>query len=121
LEQDRAWIDAAYAADTVEDICTALAARSEPAAQAALAQLRRHSPTSLKVTLRALRKAREFGRLAPCLEMELVAASACFDGRDFPEGIRAAVIDKDRAPNWAPSQLEDVGEAEISRYFAAQA
>ncbi|MCW2286589.1 enoyl-CoA hydratase [Rhodoblastus acidophilus] len=118
LAQERAWIDAAYAADTVEEICAALAARPEPAAQAALAQLGKHSPTSLKVTLRALRQARAYGRLAPCLDMELVAASACLGGSDFPEGIRAAVIDKDRAPKWTPARLDDVGEAEISRYFA---
>lgn len=121
LAQDREWIDVAYAAETVEEIFEALAARPEPAAQAALTQIRKHSPTSLKVTLRALRKARAYGRLAPCLDMELIAASACLGGSDFPEGIRAAVIDKDRAPKWAPARLEDVGEAEISRYFAPQA
>jgi len=121
LARDRDWIDAAYAADTVEEICAALAARPEPAAQAALVQISKHSPTSLKVTLRALRRARDYGRLAPCLDMELIAASACLDSADFPEGIRAAVIDKDRAPKWAPARLEDVGEAEISRYFGAQA
>jgi len=117
LAAAQAWIDAAYAFDTVEEIVAALAARPESAAQAALAQLRRHSPTSLKVALRALRKARD-GDLASCLAMDLVAASACFDGHDFPEGIRAAVIDKDRAPKWAPALLEEVGEAEVARYFA---
>jgi enoyl-CoA hydratase len=118
LAQHRAWIDTAYAADSVEEIAANLAKTPDPAAQAALAQLRRHSPVSLKVTLRALRKARALGQLAPCLDMEFSAASACLGSHDFPEGVRAAVIDKDRAPKWSPARLEEVGEAQIARYFA---
>jgi enoyl-CoA hydratase len=118
LDQDRGWIDDAYAGDSVEAIIDALAACPEPSAWAAIAALRKHSPTSLKVTLRALRQARVFGRLAPCLDMELTAATACLGGHDFPEGIRAAVIDKDRAPKWFPARLEDVREDQVARYFA---
>ncbi|MBB4197405.1 3-hydroxyisobutyryl-CoA hydrolase [Rhodoblastus sphagnicola] len=118
LADARPWIDAAYAADSVEEIAANLAGVPDLSAQAALALLRRHSPTSLKVTLRALRKARALGRLAPCLDMELIAATACLGGHDFPEGIRAAVIDKDRAPKWAPARLEEVLEDQIARYFA---
>ena len=121
LADARAWIDQAYAADSVEEIAANLSQNPDPAAQAALAQLQKHSPTSLKVTLRALRKAKNFGQLAPCLDMEFSAASACLGSHDFPEGIRAAVIDKDRAPKWSPARLEEVGEAEIARYFAAPA
>jgi enoyl-CoA hydratase len=119
LEKEKSWIDAAYAAESVEEIAAALAGRPEPAAQAALAQLAKHSPTSEKVALRALRKARAFGALAPCLDMELGAATACLGSHDFPEGIRAAVIDKDRAPKWDPARLEDVSEQAVARYFPA--
>ncbi len=118
LAASKAWIDAAYAAETVEEIAGRLAGRAEPEAGEALAQLQKHSPTSLKVTLRLLRQARAVGRLAPCFDMELAAATACLGGHDFPEGIRAAVIDKDRAPQWKPARLEDVGEAEMAPYFA---
>ncbi|PPQ36523.1 enoyl-CoA hydratase [Rhodoblastus acidophilus] len=118
LADARGWIDAAYAADSVEAIAARLDGLPDLSAQAALELLRRHSPISLKVTLRALRKARALGALAPCLAMELKAATACLGGHDFPEGIRAAVIDKDRAPKWAPARLEDVGEDQVARYFA---
>ena len=39
-------------------------------------------------------------------------------GHDFPEGIRAAVIDKDNAPSWRPGRLEDVSESDVDAYFA---
>ena len=37
---------------------------------------------------------------------------------DFCEGIRALVIDKDNTPEWRPSNLQDVTEAEVAAYFA---
>lgn len=34
------------------------------------------------------------------------------------EGIRAQVIDKDRAPRWSPSTLVEVTDADVARHFA---
>ena len=39
-------------------------------------------------------------------------------GHDMREGIRAAVIDKDRKPKWSPARLEDVSEATVDAYFS---
>jgi enoyl-CoA hydratase len=39
-------------------------------------------------------------------------------GHDFFEGIRAAVIDKDRAPKWRPGRLAEVTVADAEAYFA---
>ena len=36
---------------------------------------------------------------------------------DLYEGIRAALIDKDKRPVWEPAQLDDVKPEEIDRYF----
>ena len=36
---------------------------------------------------------------------------------DFIEGVRAVIIDKDQAPNWAPDTLEGVTDADVARYF----
>ena len=117
LADSKDWINQAYAANSVEEICNRLSRRSEPGAKGALAELMRNSPTSLKVTLRALREARRFGQLAPCLETELNIASHCLFGHDFREGIRAAVIDKDRNPKWSPATLEEVTDAMVETYF----
>jgi len=121
LAAARAWIDQAYAVEAAEEIVHRLAARPEPAAQAALERIGRNSPTSVKLTLRALRRARRFARLAPCLDMELTLASLCLRRHDFAEGIRAAVIDKDRNPQWSPASLEEVSDEWIDGVFAQSA
>lgn len=117
LAEARGWIDAAYAADSVEEIVGRLRARTEPDAQKAVAQIGANSPTALKLALRALREGRRLNALAPCLAMELNVVAHLSRGVDFPEGVRAAVIDKDRRPKWRPSSLEDVTEAAVEDYF----
>lgn len=44
-------------------------------------------------------------------------AHQCLDGVDFYEGVRAVVIDKDRAASWRPARLEDVSETQLAPYF----
>jgi enoyl-CoA hydratase len=121
LPEARAWIDAAYGADRVEEICDRLESRPEPAAKEALTMIRANSPTALKLALRALRQGRELPDLAACLAMEHNIVSHLTQRGDFREGIRAAVIDKDRKPKWSPARLEEVSEAAVEDYFRAWA
>jgi enoyl-CoA hydratase len=116
LAAARAWIDAAYAADTVEEILARLRARPEAAPRGAAELIATRSPTSLKVALRSLRAARRMRSLDECLAQELETSCAFLDAPDFAEGIRAAVIDKDRAPRWSPDRLEDVSQEAVDRY-----
>jgi enoyl-CoA hydratase len=113
----RAWINQCFAFDTVEEIFTALAAHPNPEANVTLDDLRKRSPTSLKVTLAALRNARKGNDLAACLQQEFRIAQTCLREPDFIEGIRAAIIDKDRNPRWRPNQLEDVTPEAVEPYF----
>ena len=115
---DRAWMDECYRHSTMELILAAMHASDDPAAHAAAAEIAGKSPSSLKVTLRALREAEGMTDLAQALAQELVLAAACMRSHDFVEGVRAAVIDKDRAPRWRPARLEDVDDALVSSYFA---
>ncbi len=117
LAAARSWIDACYAADRVEDIVARLAARSEDDARAARAAIATKSPTSLKVTLRNIRTALSFAALEDSFRQDYRIALACMAGHDFIEGIRAAVVDKDRNPRWQPARLEDVTAAIVDRHF----
>ncbi len=119
LRDARAWIADCYAHDTVESIVEALARQSAPAAGQALQEIARKSPTSLKITLRALREARFEHRLEPCLEQEYRLAMACMKNPDFREGVRAAVVDKDRNPAWSPASLDEVTPDMIEKIFAS--
>jgi hypothetical protein len=37
---------------------------------------------------------------------------------DFYEGVRAAIVDKDRQPKWNPSEIDAVKAADIDPLFA---
>ncbi len=111
------WIEQCFAPDTMEEICEALAQSGESGAQAALVALQSMSPTSLKVTLRALRNAHDANDLAVCLAQEYGIAQVCVRSHDFPEGVRAALVDKDRQPRWHPPTLENVTPELVETYF----
>ncbi|MEZ5800609.1 MAG: enoyl-CoA hydratase/isomerase family protein [Nitratireductor sp.] len=54
------------------------------------------------------RNARTAQSLAQVLAMEYRFTARCMEHGEFLEGIRAAVIDKDRNPQWQVARLEDI-------------
>ena len=119
LAHHTGWMTACYGHDSVEPILAALAANPATAAREAGREIAAKSPSSLKVTLRALREAAALPDLEHALAQELVLATGCMRSHDFVEGVRAAVIDRDRQPRWQPARLQDVTPAMVDRYFTA--
>lgn len=117
---DRAAIDRLFAHDTMGDIFDALEREDTDFSRTTLAALRTKSPTSMVVTLKLLRQARAASSLEECLQREYIAALQVFVSDDFLEGVRAAVIDKDRNPKWSPAELKDVTPEIVARYFDAR-
>ena len=118
VEQQKELIDRVFAFDTVEEIQAALLHETSEFALKTRVTMQEKSPTSLKVALRLLRAARASKSLDECLIREYGAALQVFVSRDFPEGIRAAVIDKDRKPKWSPPQVAEVTAEMVDAYFA---
>lgn len=118
LIAQRPWIDACYRAGTVEEILAALRARPEAAAARAAAAIASASPTAVKVTLRALRNAREMTSVDECLTQDYRVSLRFLHHHDLSEGIRAAVVDKDRSPQWKPASLAEVTPDMVDGYFA---
>lgn len=110
-------IDRCFAAPSVAGIVDALEAEDGYFAIETADALRTKSPTSMLVTHRQLRGGDGLD-FESVMRREYRMACAFLDGHDFFEGVRAAVIDKDRNPRWNPARLEDVGEADVARYFA---
>jgi enoyl-CoA hydratase len=111
-------IDGWFAHDRMEDIVATLERDGSELAQATLKTLSEKSPRGMVVTLQLLRLARASSSLEECLVREYRAALEVFRSDDFREGVRAAVIDKDRNPKWSPAKIEDVTAAMIAPYFA---
>jgi enoyl-CoA hydratase len=111
-------IDALFSHDRMEDIIAALQRDGSDFAQATLKTLNEKSPRGMVVTLKLLRLARRSNSLEECLVREYRAALAVFASDDFREGVRAAVIDKDRNPKWSPPRIEDVTAEMVMPYFA---
>jgi enoyl-CoA hydratase len=114
----RAQIDKWFAHDRMQDIIAALRADGSELAQATLKVLGEKSPRGMVVTLKLLRLARKASSLEECLVREYRAALQVFASDDFREGVRAAVIDKDRSPKWSPPRIEDVTPEMVAPYFA---
>lgn len=112
-----ALIDRCFAGESVEDILDALAAEDDPFASATRMTLLSKSPTSLKVTLDLYRQGRTAPDLRSCLEREFAVTAGMITGHDFYEGVRAAIIDKDRNPKWSPAALAGVSAEDVAAYF----
>ena len=111
-------IDRWFAHDRMEDIVASLQRDGSELAQSTLKTLGEKSPRGMVVTLKLLRLARASTSLEECLVREYRAALEVFASDDFREGVRAAVIDKDRSPKWSPPRIEDVTPDMQAPYFA---
>ena len=117
LASQRAWIDDCYTAGTVEEIISRLRDTGLTEAKEAAETLLANSPTAVKVTLAAVRRARRLDSLEAALDQDFRVSCRAFTGHDLTEGVRAQIIDKDRSPQWNPAALADVTDATVARYF----
>ncbi|MDP1700934.1 MAG: enoyl-CoA hydratase/isomerase family protein [Aestuariivirga sp.] len=111
-------IDRLFAADRIEDIFAVLNADPSPWAGEQLAAIRKKSPRSCKVALRALAEGRMLTQFSEIMQLEYRVSSRLARKPDFSEGVRAFVIDKDDRPKWLPPRFEDVSDDEIDAIFA---
>jgi enoyl-CoA hydratase len=111
-------IDRWFAHDRMGDIVADLERDGSELAQSTLKTLNEKSPRGMVVALKLLRLARTSSSLEECLVREYRAALEVFRSDDFREGVRAAVIDKDRSPRWSPAVIEDVTPEMVAPYFA---
>jgi enoyl-CoA hydratase len=111
-------IDRLFQQPTVEAIFEALAADPSPWAAEQLAILRTKSPLSMKVSLRQLQRGKTMASFADNMVMEYRIGARQVMTRDFAEGVRAVIIDKDNRPAWDPPDLAGVTDAMVDAIFA---
>jgi enoyl-CoA hydratase/carnithine racemase len=123
LAQERPAIDKVFGilsdrSKGVEDVVESLENSNSDFGRKTAGILNKMSPTSLKVTLEGLRRGKDMSRIGDDLCMEFRMSQACMRiGSDFHDGIRAALVDKDRNPQWQPATLAEVTEQIVESYF----
>ncbi|XP_028110231.1 3-hydroxyisobutyryl-CoA hydrolase 1-like isoform X1 [Camellia sinensis] len=117
-------INKCFSRRTVEEIIFALEREAVNSTDnwisSTIKSLKTASPTSLKISLRSIREGRVQG-VGQCLVREYRIVCNIMDGqvsKDFFEGCRAILLDKDKNPKWEPSKLVLVSDEMVDRYFS---
>lgn len=85
-------------------------------AEKTLALLESRSPLAMATTLEMLRRGRSLS-LVDCFEMELHLDRQWFANGDIMEGVRALIIDKDKAPKWNPPSVAELEPGRVTTFF----
>lgn len=81
-----------------------------------LATMAAGCPTSLAVVCEQLRRVRTMS-LKECFQLEMIIAAQCARHKDFAEGVRALLVDKDNDPQWAYKTLDEVPKEHVEAHF----
>ena len=111
-------IDATFCFDSVEKIRDALASMNTEWSRKTLEELDRRSPLALKLTLAAIRNARTLPSLEAALNVEYRLTVRLLEHGEFLEGVRALLVDKDKAPKWNPPRLADVTDEMVAQFLS---
>jgi len=118
LRAARIWIDECFTGADAGQILRRLRHHRDGDARAAGSRLAAMSPRAVAVSLHGLREARRLDDLHPVLVNDYRSITRSLRTHDLPEGIRAAIIDRDRRPVWSPATLDEVTPEMVGRHFA---
>ncbi len=116
LALQRDTIDRCFGAGSVPAIFAALAAEGTDWAAATLKELRAVSPLSVFWSFEILRRGAGMS-LRAALHEELKLTRKVAFHPEFHEGVRSALVDRDRTPQWNPARVEDVDPAAVAAMF----
>ncbi len=111
-------IDALFAGETLRDILNALRAGDSDFARDTFMALHRNSPLSMACTIEMIHRLRgPAADIRRALGVEYRFTYRAMEHGDFLEGIRAAIIDKDRNPKWKHGldNLQDIAVSQMLR------
>lgn len=106
-------INGHFALDTALDCVRSLEAENSEWAARTASTIRRACPISVACAFDLIRGARNADSILQVLASEYRFTARCMEQGEFLEGIRAAVIDKDRHPQWVQPDLEGITQERI--------
>jgi enoyl-CoA hydratase len=121
LAEHRAVINACFSAGSVAAVLQRLddaASRGSEFAAKTAAGMRTKSPTSMSIAFEQVRRGASLD-FEEAMKTEFRIVSRIGEGKDFFEGVRAVLIDKDNQPRWEPAALDDVKHESVEHHFAS--
>jgi enoyl-CoA hydratase len=110
-------IDHCFGTASVSDLVERLANEPTGFGTEQLAALATKSPLSVHITLAQLRRGAGL-TIEGCLALEYRMVHRVLAARDFSEGVRALLVDRDQQPRWRHNTLTDVSSAEVEAVLA---
>jgi enoyl-CoA hydratase/carnithine racemase len=108
-------IDRYFAGESLSDIVRALEFDCSDFTAGTLKALRRNAPLAMACCVQIMHRLRPPKSIGQALELEYRYTPRAMAQGDFIEGIRAAIIDKDRKPVWKHSDAKLVPGVEVSQ------
>lgn len=116
LKENHDAINRCFSKSSVAEIIAAVEKEDSDWGRDTLEHLRYASPTSLQVTFMQMQNARDMD-FAAVMEQDFNLACHFIQGHDLYEGIKAAVIDKSKSPRWSPTEIDQINDKDVLKYF----
>ena len=107
-------INASFGGETMADILRSLEVLDSDFTTATQKSITRNSPLSMAATIELIHRVRARDTIGFALAQEFRYTFRAQQMSDFQEGVRAQIIDKDRAPAWKHDSALSVSMAEVS-------
>ncbi len=117
LSLARSWVDTCFGAPDVASVLARLERDDHAEAHRLAEVIATKSPSSLVLTHALITRARHLADLESALALEYSVVLEVLMSHDLIEGVRAALVDKDRSPRWNPHTLSAVPADLVARAF----
>ena len=100
LAENKQFFKTAFASKNIVRIVEFLSGSENKFANFALSQIKKNCPLAMSYTVEMLSRLSPKSKIEDALDLEYRFTSRAQEHGNFQEGIRAAIIDKDRKPKW---------------------
>ena len=116
LYKNRKFLEVAFKSKNLSKIVQFLAQSKNQLAYLALEKITKNCPIAMTYTVEMLSRLTPKSRIEDALDLEYRFTSRAQEYGSFQEGVRAAIIDKDRKPRWQ-FEIDSVPKEVISEFF----
>ena len=114
LAAETSEINKHFGGETFRDILRSLDHEDGDWTDETIARLNANAPLAMAATVEIVHRARARDRIDEALRQEYRFAHRIVEMGDFQEGIRAAIIDRDKTPAWRHDRPDAPAPAEVS-------